>query len=209
MMASVNSIPFVIRDQEARFKAKAPAAGNPPRDLDAQARRVAAGVAHGDESAFMELYDQYQGRLFRLALALGHGDQTLAAEAVQSAFLTAASKLRRIESEQHLWNWLASVARQHLAKTWHRQKREAAFISMADMPDTANASPTDDALEQKLDTALLLLEAGDRQLIEWRYFDRLCHQDIADRTGGTAKAVASKLERVRVKLRALLLRKDP
>jgi RNA polymerase sigma-70 factor (ECF subfamily) len=209
MTASVNSIPFVIRDQEARLKAKAPAADDPPLDLDAQARRVAAGVARGDESAFTELYDRYQGRLFRLAMALGHGDETLAAETVHSAFLTAASKLRRIESERHLWNWLASVARQHLAKTWHRQKREATFISMGDIPDVANASQSDDALEQKLDTALLSLQAADRQLIEWRYFDGLCHQDIANRTGGTAKAVASKLERARVKLRALLARKDP
>lgn len=207
MTASVNSIPFVIRDQEARPKVKAPA-GNPASGPDDQARRLAAAIARGDEPAFVELYDRYQGRLFRLTLALGHGDETLARETVQSAFLTAPSKLRGIETEQHLWNWLASVARQHMAKAWRRQKRESAFISMADVPELLDADISDNALEQKLDAALLSMEASDRQLIEWFYFDGLSHRNIADRTNVTAKAVSSKLERARARLRTVLAQKD-
>jgi len=208
MTASVNPISFVIRDEEARPGMKAPAAAVPVPDPDGQARRLVAEIARGEEVAFVELYDRYQGRLFRLALALARGDEALAAETVQSAFLTAAAKLRRIETEQHLWNWLASVARQHLAKAWRRQKRDAAFVFMAEMPEQAAAGSSDDALERKLDDALLSMDPADRQLIEWRYFDGLSHRDMAARAGATVKAVSSKLERARLKLRALLARED-
>jgi len=37
---------------------------------DAEARRLAAAVARGDEAAFRQLYDSYHRRLFCLALVL-------------------------------------------------------------------------------------------------------------------------------------------
>ncbi|MBU6410841.1 MAG: hypothetical protein KGR98_10690, partial [Verrucomicrobia bacterium] len=86
-----------------------------PPDADVVARRLAAALARGNEAAFQELYDRYHRRLFRLALVLGRGDEWLAHDTVQAAFVTAATKLRRVESEDHLWNWLARVARQQLA----------------------------------------------------------------------------------------------
>src|SRR5262245_55903671 len=77
-----------------------------PSTEDLAARRLATAVGRADETAFRELYDRYHERLFRFALVLGHGDEALAGETVQSVFVTAAAKLRRVESEQHLWNWL-------------------------------------------------------------------------------------------------------
>ena len=95
---------------------------------DSRAREVAAGVAHGDENAFRNLYDCYQDRLFRLALVIGGGDQALAHETVQSVFLIAASRLRRVDSEMHLWNWLARVARQPRLPFPHSSCRSATSV---------------------------------------------------------------------------------
>jgi RNA polymerase sigma factor (sigma-70 family) len=51
---------------------------------------------------------------------------------------------------------------------------------------------------------LLALTADERQLIEWFYFDGLSHKEIAGQLGATSKAVSSRLERARSRLRALL-----
>ena len=171
---------------------------------DVSARRVAAAVARGDDAAFRQLYDAYHQRLFRFALVLGRGDDTLAHETVQSVFLTAAAKLRPVENEEHLWNWLARVARQNLAKHWRQQQRDSSVVSMADVPNCAEAASSDSDLEKNLDAALVEMEDSERQLIEWFYLDGLSQKDIAEKLSLTPKAVSSRLERARARLRVLV-----
>lgn len=170
---------------------------------DAQARQVADGVARGHDKAFESLYDAYQGRVMRFALVLARGNESLAEEIVQSTFLSAAQKLKRVESEEHLWNWLAQVARQHGIKAW--KARDANNASLSDpLPDLPAIPSPDTQMEEHLDQALHSLEVEDRQTIEWHYFDNLSHKEIADRMGTTAKAVSSRLERARARLRSVV-----
>jgi RNA polymerase sigma-70 factor (ECF subfamily) len=158
-------------------------------------------VARGDEKAFQELYDRYQERLFRFGLVLSHGDETVAGEMVQSVFVIAAAKLRAVDGEQHLWNWLALVGRQQIFKTQKRQKRDAAILGMARLSDAAHPDAADKKLEDTLDAALTDLTVEDQLIIEWFYFDGLSHQQMADRMRSTSKAVSSRLERIRATLR--------
>jgi RNA polymerase sigma-70 factor (ECF subfamily) len=164
-------------------------------------------VARGDEAAFRQLYDRYQPRLFRLALVLGRGDELLAQDTVQSVFVTVAAKLRRVDSEKHLWNWLARVGRQQLAKTWRQRQQDSAVIGMADPPEYPGTMASDSVLEENLDAVLQELDAEERRLIESFYFDRLSHQEIAGQLNTTPKAVSSRLERARAKLRSLITRR--
>ena len=173
-------------------------------DADADARRLASAVARGDEAAFREFYECYHRRLFRFALVLGCGDETLAHDAVQAAFVTAAKKLRGAESEAHLWNWLARVTRQQAAKIWRQRHRDSAVIGMADLPEWAEEDKSDSVLEESLDAALLAMTADERELVEWFYFDHLSHKEIAERLEATPKSVSSRLERARAKLRAAM-----
>ena len=200
-------MPFPVCERASRVTVKAFHSPTSPPSVDAEARRLAASVAHGDDDAFRELYDRYHQRLFRFALTLGQGDESLAQETVQSVFITAAAKLRRVENEEHLWNWLARIARQQLAKVWRQQRRDSAIVGMADLPECAEAHESDSVLEKNLDTALLAIEPDDRQLIEWFYFDGLSHKEIAGRLSATPKAVTSRLERARARLRSLLAQK--
>jgi len=171
---------------------------------DAQTRLLSAALAKGDEAAFNQLYDRYHRRLFRLALALGHGDETLAYDAAEAALLTAAAKLKAVAGEEHLWNWLARVARQHLSKDRRKKQSQPEPASLEDLCGSVENVATETELESNLDTALLSLEPEDRQAVEWFYFDGLSHQEIATRLEATPKAVSSRLERARVKLRSLL-----
>ncbi len=181
-------------------------AGLPPAlaSADADACRLARAVARGDETAFRDLYDRYHQRLFRLVAVLSRGDESLAHDIVQSVMLTAAAKLKPVDSEAHLWNWLARVARQHLAKVRRHQQRAPSLVDLAEWPESATLARPDSFLEESLDAALLELETDDRQVVEWFYFDGLSHKDIAQRLAATPKAVSSRLDRARAKLRSLL-----
>jgi RNA polymerase sigma-70 factor (ECF subfamily) len=207
MTIAINSLPMLARKPMARPTVEASSIQTTTPDADAEAHRLAAAVARGDDAAFRELYERYHRRLFRFALVLGCGDESLAHDAVQAAFLTAAAKLQAAESEKHLWNWLARVARQQLAKARRQRRRNSAVIGMADVPDCPDGVELDSQLEESLDAALLAMDADERELVEWFYFDRLSHKEIAERLGTTPKSVSSRLERVRAKLRLLITRR--
>jgi RNA polymerase sigma-70 factor (ECF subfamily) len=193
---------FLVIGLPARSTSKALPVPSPDTNLDAEARRLAAGVAGGDEKTFQELYDRYQERLFRLGLVLAHGNESMASEMVQSVFVIAAGKLRAVQSEQHLWNWLALVGRQQILKVQTRQKKDTAILAIAALPGYSHSdSDADNVLEEVLDTALAELAPDDRLIVEWFYFDGLSHQQIAERTSGTPKAISSRLERARAWLR--------
>jgi len=205
MTASTIAMPLFVKAQTPRPVVETASLPTSPSDADAEARRLAAAVRQGDEVAFRQLYDRYHARLLRFALVLGRGDELLAGDTVQSVFVTAAAKLRRVESEEHLWNWLAQVARQQLAKAW-RRRRESAVVSVADLPECLDAVEPDSVLEEHLGAALLAMEPDERQLVEWFYFDSLSHKDIAERLETTPKAVSARLERARAKLRSAITR---
>jgi len=207
MTASTLSIQLLAEAPARRLMAATLNQSTAAPHPDDEARRIAAGVACGDEAAFRELYDRYHPRLLRFALVLGRGNEALARDAVQSAFVTAAAKLRSVAGEEHLWNWLARVTRQYLAKTWRRHRQDSAVVGMAELPDCANGVEAESALEESLDAALLTMDADERQVVEWFYFDRLSHKEIADRLGVTPKSVSSRLERARARLRSFITRR--
>jgi RNA polymerase sigma factor (sigma-70 family) len=207
MTASATSLPLLLKDRTPRPAVEMLHPPASPADADADARRLAAAVARGDEAAFQELYERYRHRLFRFGLVLGRGDDVLAHDAVQAAFITAARKLRGVANEAHLWNWLARATRQHLAKVWRQNLRQATVIGMADVPECMAGAATDSVLEENLAAAMQAMDAGERELVEWFYFDRLSHKEIAERLQATPKSVSCHLERVRAKLRLEITRR--
>lgn len=199
-------MPLLIREQTPHPTVEA-SNGKLAPDADADARALAAAIGRGDEVAFRVLYDRYYKRLFRLAFVLGRGDELLAQDVLQSVFLTAAKKLRSADGEEHLWNWLARVARQQIAKAWRKRQRDPAIANAEVLSDDCPATAEPDPFfEGVLDRAMEMLEAEERQLIQIFYFDRLSQKEIAERLNITPKAVSSRLERAREKLRSLIKR---
>ena len=174
---------------------------------DTEARQLVVAIARGDDTAFERLYERYHRRLLRLALMLGRGDELLAHEAVQGTFIVAAGKLRRVDGEEHLWNWLAQVARQQIGRACRQRARDAEVVSAEDLSALTATAESDRQLEEILDSALAALGQEDRQIIERFYFDRLSHKEIAEQLNITPKAVSSRLERARTALRSLISRK--
>jgi RNA polymerase sigma-70 factor, ECF subfamily len=207
MTVAANSIPLFVPEPIPNPTVEASSIQPVSSGDDDEAQQMSAAVARGDAAAFQRLYDGYHGRLLRFTLVLARGDELLARDTVQSVFVTAAAKLRRVESADHLWNWLARIARQQLSKAWRRKQQETTIVGMAELPDFLPDEASDSLLEECLDSSLSALTAEEQQLVEWFYFDGLSHKEIAERLETTSKAVSSQLERTRAKLRSFISRK--
>jgi RNA polymerase sigma-70 factor (ECF subfamily) len=207
MTVSTSSMSLLSQEQIPRAVVES-SKGQSASVADVEARSLAAAIARGDEAAFRALYERYHARLFRFTLVLSRGDELLAQDTVQLVFLTAAKKLRQADGEEHLWNWLARVARQQLAKAWKKHRREASFLNAEELAGDypATAAP-DSFLEEVLDGALQMLEAEERQLVQNFYFSRLSQKELAEQLGTTPKAISSRLERAREKLRSIIRRR--
>ena len=187
--------------------ASAPPAPAPATPAATDARRLSQAVARGDEEAFRQLYDAYSDRVVRLAVVLVRGNTTLAREVSQAVWLIGARKMKPLESDAHLWNWLALVTRQQAARAIRHSPGHTGEVSLAEIPNHPAPAEADTLLEECLNAAVQSLEAEDRCLIEWFYFEHLSCERIAARLGTTAKAVSSRLERARAKLRSLVQRR--
>jgi RNA polymerase sigma-70 factor (ECF subfamily) len=139
-----------------------------------------------------------------LLIVLSRGDETAARELAQTVMLTAAAKLGPVSTETHLWNWLARVARQQWGKRAKRSAREGEVIQYGESPETAAEPNPDRQLEEALDSAMDKLDPDTRRVVEMFYHDGLSHQEIGERTGASPKAISSRIERAREKLRELI-----
>src|SRR6478609_8209463 len=78
-----------------------------PVDTDADLARAAAA---GDRGAFAGIYDRYADRLFDFCVGMLR-DRDDAADCVQDAFCTAASRLGQLRDADKLRPWLYAIAR--------------------------------------------------------------------------------------------------
>src|SRR5215471_8748334 len=104
MTVSTPSMPLLIPEQRTQPTVES-------SNADAEIRGLVAAVARGDEGAFRTLYERYHARLFRLALLLSHGDESLAQDTVQTVFVTPDRNAPHAGGEGHLWQRVGRIAR--------------------------------------------------------------------------------------------------
>jgi RNA polymerase sigma-70 factor, ECF subfamily len=205
-MALTQALP-VAEPADMTPAASARPAPAPAAPTAADAQRLSRAVARGDEEAFRELYDVYSARILRLAVVLVRGNATVAQEVAQAVWLLAARKLKPLESEPHLWNWLALVTRQQAAKALRHYPAASGTVDLAELHNHPAPVEPDTILEECLHAAVQSLVAEDRRVIESFYFEHSSCEQIAAELGTTSKAVSSRLERARARLRAIVQKK--
>jgi RNA polymerase sigma-70 factor, ECF subfamily len=172
-------------------------------------RIVTRRMVEGSQSAFSEFYSFVFDRLFRMLLVQTKGDEDLSKELIQGVMLRSAKYVQAFENERVLWSWLRQVARScHI--DWLRKKgREPHFVSMDLFAETqASAAPSDDEeLLAALESSIKQLDPEDREVLRLAYYEAVPQQSMAEKLNTTAKAIESKLRRIRQKLRRALLEK--
>jgi len=170
--------------------------------------RLTAALKQGDDAAFAWLHGEWSGRINRYCFALAAGDDALAGEIAQAAWLRLARHGRVLHDEQALWDWMACAAR-HAAIDLRRKggRYLRALHRLADWwHSPALNVPGDDvdSLLTTLDAALQQLTDEERALIAARYFAGESLETIGAHQALSARAVEGRLARLRTRLRELI-----
>jgi len=181
----------------------------PKSSLDIAA--LTSRIKAGDEDAFGEFYENFCDRLYRYLIVVCHGNEDLSRELLQTTMLKVARSMRRFATEAELWNWLAAIARNNFVDAMRRIQRSPQMLPLlpeeSDVSCADNPAEADTHLLAALEETLAELSPDERTLIEASYFEGASHQSIADTNATTAKAVESKLARLRQKLRSTILKR--
>ncbi|HMJ65040.1 MAG TPA: sigma-70 family RNA polymerase sigma factor [Candidatus Binatia bacterium] len=181
----------------------------PSRQIEIEA--LTARMKAGEEDAFAMFHELYCDRLFRYLIVLCRGDEELSRDLLQITMLKVVRSVRRFTSEAEFWNWLAAIARNSFFDFLRRTRRmprmePLSFQHTADFSSPPGNGDEDAVLEQALEQALAQLADEERTLIDSFYFQSGTYRSVAQQQDTSAKAIESRLARVRQKLRHSILK---
>jgi RNA polymerase sigma-70 factor, ECF subfamily len=174
-----------------------PSANAARRDRPVSGADLIRRAAAGDRDALAALVDAYDTDMMRVSFVVC-GDRDIAREAVQSAWLRAATRLGSVRDHSRVRAWLCSVAANE-ARMAIRRSRPGVPVSALDDYAAEPRIPTPAALD--LSKALGLLEVQDRQLLALRYIAGFSSTELAAHLDMSPAGVRSRLKRLLDRLR--------
>ena len=177
---------------------------------------AAAAIQARDRDAWADFYKVHVRDVYAVIWHLVRGNHALAEELNQAVWLSAIESAQRFDPKLGtLQSWMIGIARNQVALHFRRRavRREGESNLADSLPAVAaeSRSAPDHAslrFEQlsQVRAALALLPNDRRELIEGKYVEGLSVRQLAERSGKSAKAVESLLQRARTELRQLLNR---
>ncbi|MBL8983308.1 MAG: sigma-70 family RNA polymerase sigma factor [Gemmatimonadetes bacterium] len=168
-------------------------------------RALVARAAAGEPDAQRALYDAHVDRVYRLAYRMA-GDDDLARDFTQDAFIRAFGKLGEFRGESAFGTWLhtiaVSVALNGLRKVKRLRTRETGMDEVESLGTTPRRADPD--LRERLHAAIDALPTGYRTVFVMHDVEGFTHEEIGRALGietGTSKA---QLFRARARLRERL-----
>ncbi|WP_035607287.1 RNA polymerase sigma factor [Haloferula sp. BvORR071] len=163
------------------------------------------------EPAFHALVDRYAGLVHMAARRTTAGDDSLAAEASQLAFITLARKARSLTGRSSLAGWLHATAVLQARNLLRQRAREIRKLQIlrTHMEHESQASPAADwqRVQPVLDEALAALSTKDRETLLLRFYRSLSVREIGAALGIATDAAQKRLDRATEKLRGQLARR--
>jgi RNA polymerase sigma-70 factor (ECF subfamily) len=163
-------------------------------------------LAHGDESAFLALYDRYVSRVHGLTLYILR-DPQLAEEATQDTFLKLWSRARQYLAERGAFlPWLLTIARHVALDRLRLEARRPAVIDANDAEDAWERLPDRDSLAEEsrwrsVYFAVQSLSGDQRKVIELAYYQGMSQSEIAEVLGWPLGTVKTRLRAAMQNLR--------
>lgn len=143
--------------------------------------------------AFSELVNCYQERLYWhiRRIVIDHDD---ADDVLQNTFIKAFKNLDRFREDSQLYTWLYRIATNE-SISFLKSKRRNIFVSLDDvsyaLSSKLEADPqlSGDAIQMKLQKAILTLPTKQRMVFNMKYFDEMKYEDMAEVTGTSVGAL--------------------
>lgn len=158
-----------------------------------------ARIRSGDQSAMGELYDQYSGIVYGVALRV-LGNTMAAEDVVQEVFLQLWRNPQAFQADRgRLAPWLAVIARNRAIDVLRKRQPEDDIheLPIAGSVDLESEAARKIAVE-KVRGVLAQLPPEQRKAVELAFFEGLTHTEIAGKTG-------EPLGTVKTRIRAALL----
>ena len=145
--------------------------------------------------AFNQLVRKYQERVYWLVrkMVFDHDDTD---DVVQEIFIKVWKNLHRFRKDSQLYTWIYRIATNECLNFLKKKKR-ASLLSLSDYQDILvskldrSAQLDGEAIEMKLQQALLKLPDKQRLVFNMKYFDDMKYEEIAEITNtsvGSLKA---------------------
>jgi RNA polymerase sigma-70 factor (ECF subfamily) len=173
----------------------------------------------GDASAFTELVERYERKIFRLAKHITQNDED-AEDVLQESFMKAYSNLDSFQGQSKFYTWLVRIAvNEALMKL--RKRKSDRTVSLDEPHETEEDTVSreiavwEDDPEQKysreelrgiLERAVESLKPAFRTVFVLRDIEELSTEETAEALGISIPAVKSRLLRARLQLRERLTR---
>lgn len=153
----------------------------------------------GNRQAYRHLVERYQTQAIGHALMiLGNRDDAL--DAVQDAFMDAFRSLDGFDLSRSFYPWFYVLVRNRCYKlAARRPAREHAGLEGEDVLEIPAGQDRSDA--ERLNGALLELDARDREILTLKYLDGLSYDELAARLEIPRGTVMSRLYHARRRLR--------
>lgn len=186
-----------------------PAPADPAADGPADATLVARVLAGGDRHAFAALLRRHQGPVRALLRRLANGDEALADDLAQEAFIQAYRKLAQFRGEARFSTWIYRIAYNAFLMHVRARKPEEPFDDAQELANEADAGELQAEagaadLQMDLQRALRCLSAAERAVIlQCYYFDR-SHEEAAYVLQCPLGTVKSHVARAKQKLKGAL-----
>ncbi len=157
------------------------------------------------EEAFAELVRRHIAFVYAAALRMAR-DTHLAEDVTQGVFVALAQNARELSNHPVLSGWLhrtaQNIAANAVRSAVRRRAREQEIATMNELPDAEPEAVWDDVAPH-LDAALGELNAGDRDALLLRYFERKSARDMAHILGTSEEAAQKRVSRAVERLREL------
>jgi RNA polymerase sigma-70 factor (ECF subfamily) len=172
------------------------------RDRDAML--VEACLA-GDRTAFGQLVDSYQTKLFYAAYRIT-GSTEDAMDATQGAFVKAYENLHTFDLSRRFFSWIYRIV---LNEALNILDRRRSHTELEDEVPGSGENPEQTCQAEEtgryIQRALMKLSAEQRVVLVLRHFHGFSYREIGEVLGVSEKTVKSRLFTARQSLRAVLL----
>jgi RNA polymerase sigma-70 factor (ECF subfamily) len=160
-------------------------------------------AADGDDIAFERLVAAHQAEMVRVAYVITC-DQSLANDAVQSAWTRAWRKLGSLRDQRHPRPWLLRIAANEARQVLRARRRFSVVEIDPALPAGSAADPAGAIARIDLVRALAHLSPEDRALLALRYVAGLDAEELGRLTGRTASGTRARLSRITARMRVEL-----
>ena len=161
-------------------------------------KRLLTELKNGSFHAFERLYNMYSGKLYNFIMRISSGNQYMAEEVVQSAFIRVWEVRERVEPESSFISFLCTIAKNLLMNMYQRQTVEYVYNEYLKNTGVDRDSQTEESIDLRflneyIDSLAEELPAQRKKIFILSKRQNYTNKEIAEMMGISDSTVATQL----------------